>query len=160
MIFIDLYVKKKKLNDHCCVGNLDTHHKSQNATPAFQRRNCSYEDISLDRIEIKGALCWRTKFFRYATSLLIVARYACYLISDNERDLQTTQLQTLQTMTNLLKKAENIIKEIKEKHCCELAVIKNELTSSRGKPFSSVRSRYDKFQTFIIYQFYCLYTTG
>lgn len=53
-------------------------------------------------------------------------------------------------MTNLLKKAENIIKEIKEKHCCELAVIKNELTSSRGKPFSSVRSRYDKFQMFII----------
>ncbi|KAM7450021.1 hypothetical protein ABFA07_002131 [Porites harrisoni] len=49
---------------------------------------------------------------------------------DNERDLQTTQLQT---MTNLLKKAENIIKEIKEKHCCELAVIKNELTSSRER---------------------------
>lgn len=62
--------------------------------------------------------------------MLIAARF--YPISDNERDLQTTQLQT---MTNLLKKAENIIKEIKEKHCCELAVIKNELTSSRGKPF-------------------------
>lgn len=46
-------------------------------------------------------------------------------------------------MTNLLKKAENIIKEIKEKHCCELAVIKNELTSSRGKPFffSTVKVR-------------------
>lgn len=70
--------------------------------------------------------------------MLIAARF--YPISDNVRDLQTTQLQT---MTNLLKKAENIIKEIKEKHCCELAVIKNELTSSRGKPFffSTVKVR-------------------